>query len=66
MIEKITNFVKFDFKQWARDRATERSTLDGVVLVVASIAFLLFEPIATVVAYIALIYGVWTIVKEDW
>lgn len=66
MFDKIKDFFKFDFAAWASDRAKERSTLDGVVLVVASLAFLLFKPVATVIAYIALIYGIWTIIKEDW
>lgn len=66
MFEKIKDFFKFDFKDWALERAKERSTLDGIVLVIASLAFLLFKPVATVIAYIALIYGIWTIIKEDW
>ena len=66
MFNKVREFFKFDFRDWAADRIKERSTLDGIVLVVASLAFLLFKPIATIVAYIALIYGIWTIIKEDW
>lgn len=66
MFNKIKSWFKFDFQDWASDRLKERSTLDGAVLVVASLAFLLFKPIATVIAYIALIYGIWTIIKEDW
>jgi len=66
MFDKLKNFFTFDFQGWASDRLKERSTLDGAVLVVASLAFLLFEPIATIIAYIALIYGIWTIIKEDW
>lgn len=66
MFKKIKNFFVDDFANWVDDRIRERSTLDGVVLVIASLAFLLFKPVATVIAYIALIYGIWTIIKEDW
>lgn len=65
-MRKITDFFKFDFRDWANDRMKERSSLDGAVIVVSCLSFLLFQPISTGIAYLALIYGIWTIIKEDW
>lgn len=46
-------------------RLQERTTLDGVVLVAAGVAFLIFKPIASLVAYAAIAYGAWTIWKAE-
>ena len=52
-------------KKWINERLNERTTIDGVVLVVAGIAFLIFKPIASLVAYGAIAYGAWTIWKKE-
>lgn len=52
-------------KDWIKSRLNERSTLDGAVLVVAGVAFLIFKPIASLVAYGAIAYGAWTIWKRE-
>lgn len=52
-------------KKWIDKRLAERTTLDGVVLVAAGIAFLIFKPIAAAVAYAAIAYGAWTIWKSE-
>jgi hypothetical protein len=52
-------------KKWITDRLSERTTLDGAVLVGAGIAFLIFKPIASLVAYAAIAYGAWTIWKRE-
>jgi hypothetical protein len=44
-------------KKWITERLNERTTLDGAVLVGAGIAFLIFKPIASLVAYAAIAYG---------
>lgn len=51
--------------QWIKDRLTERTTLDGAVLVAAGVAFLVLKPIANLIAYAAIIYGAWTIWKKE-
>lgn len=66
MFDKFKSFMVEDFIGWCKDRLVERSTLDGAVIITASLAFLLVEPIATFIAYVALVYGVWTIIKEEW
>ena len=46
-------------------RIKERTTWDGVVLIAAGVVYLVFEPIATVVAYGAIGYGAWTLWKKE-
>jgi hypothetical protein len=52
-------------KKWIIQRLGERTTLDGAVLVGAGVAFLIFKPIASLVAYAAIAYGAWTIWKKE-
>jgi hypothetical protein len=52
-------------KAWIKKRLEERTTLDGAVLIGAGIAFLIFKPIASLVAYGAIAYGAWTIWKKE-
>lgn len=52
-------------KNWIIARLGERTTLDGAILVGAGIAFLIFKPIASLVAYGAIAYGAWTIWKSE-
>jgi hypothetical protein len=52
-------------KKWINARLSERTTIDGAVLIGAGIAFLIFKPIASLVAYSAIAYGAWTIYKKE-
>ena len=52
-------------KKFIMDRLSERTSLDGAVLIGAGIAFLIFKPIASIVAYGAIAYGAWTIWKRE-
>ena len=52
-------------KTWIKKRLEERTTLDGAVLVLAGIAFLIFKPIAALVAYGVIAYGAWTVYKAE-
>ena len=52
-------------KQFIIDRLGERTTLDGAVLIGAGVAFLIFKPIASLVAYAAIAYGAWTLFKKE-
>jgi hypothetical protein len=52
-------------KKFITDRLSERTSLDGAVLIGAGIAFLIFKPIASLVAYGAIAYGAWTIWKRE-
>ena len=51
--------------KWITKRLTERTTLDGAVLIAAGVVFLIFKPIASLVAYGAIAYGVWTFIKSE-
>ena len=52
-------------KKFIMERLNERTTLDGAVLIGAGVAFLIFKPIASLVAYAAIAYGAWTIWKKE-
>ena len=52
-------------KQFIINRLSERTTLDGAVLIGAGVAFLIFKPIASLVAYAAIAYGAWTLFKKE-
>jgi len=52
-------------QKWITARLKERTTLDGAILIGAGIAFLIFKPIASLVAYAAIAYGTWTIWKKE-
>lgn len=52
-------------KNWISSRLKERTTLDGAVLIGAGVAFLIFKPIASIVAYGAIAYGAWTMFKKE-
>jgi hypothetical protein len=51
--------------KWITARVKERTSLDGVVLIAAGVAFLIFKPIASLVAYAAIAYGAWTFYKSE-
>jgi hypothetical protein len=61
--------MKIDFipvvKDWISRRIAERTTWDGVILVAAGVTYLIFKPIASIVAYGAIAYGAWTIWKKE-
>lgn len=52
-------------KIWISQRLKERTSWDGVVLIAAGVVYLVFEPIASIVAYLAIGYGAWTIWKKE-
>jgi len=52
-------------KNWISKRLGERTTLDGAVLIVCGVTFLIFKPLATLVAYAAILYGVYTSVRAE-
>lgn len=52
-------------KNWIISRIKERTTWDGTVLIAAGVAFLFVKPIASLVAYGAIVYGAWTLWKKE-
>jgi hypothetical protein len=52
-------------QKWIMARIKERTSLDGAVLIGAGVAFLIFKPIASLVAYGAIAYGAYTFWKAE-
>lgn len=52
-------------KEWIEKRLQERTSHDGLVLIGAGVAFLILQPIADIVAYLAIAYGAWTFYKKE-
>lgn len=50
---------------WTKNRLKERTTWDGAILIAAGVAFLVLEPFAKLIAYGAILYGAWTIWKNE-
>jgi hypothetical protein len=48
---------------WLKNRLSERTTLDGAVLIATGIAMLLVP--VDLIAYAAIFYGAWTIWKSE-
>jgi len=52
-------------KIWIAQRLKERTSWDGIVLIAAGVIYLVFEPIASIVAYGSIGYGAWTLWKKE-
>jgi|TARA_B100001146_G_scaffold190073_1_gene174852 hypothetical protein len=51
--------------QYVKDRFAERTSWDGGVIIAVSLAIILFGGLAKVAAWVALGYGIWTLVKGE-
>ena len=52
--------------KWIKGRIGERTSWDGAMLIGVGLVGLLFQGLVTWAAYIAIAYGVWTLVKSEW
>ncbi len=52
-------------KDWVMDRVGERTSLDGLTLVVICGSVILFGGIAKLLAWLGLAWGVYTLVKSE-
>jgi hypothetical protein len=50
---------------WLVNRFKERTSLDGVAIVVVSLIALFFAPLVKIAAIVGLVYGAWTIIKRE-
>ncbi len=50
---------------WVKARLKERSSIDGAVFIAAGIAFIVIGPLAKIVAYGAVLYGLYTIIRSE-
>lgn len=61
----MNNEILIQAKEWLSKRLKERTTYDGAVMVGAGLAYLIAKPIASLIAYAAIAYGIWTIWKKE-
>lgn len=53
-------------QKWVIERAKERTSLDGIVLIGAGVAYLILgQAIASLIAYGAIAYGAYTLWKSE-
>lgn len=52
-------------KNWIVERVNERTSLDGVSLIIICGSFILFGGIAKILAWLGLAWGIYTLVKSD-
>lgn len=50
---------------WIKSRLKERSSIDGVIFIAAGVAFIVIGPLAKFVAYGAVLYGLYTIIRSE-
>ena len=47
-----------------KDRIKQRSTIDGVMILAAGVAIIIFSPSAKIIAYGAIVYGLCTMWRK--
>ena len=52
-------------KTWIQSRMKERTSWDGIVLIGGSLLIIVAAPIVKLLAWPALAYGIWTLVKSE-
>lgn len=65
IIDKIKDYYEIA-KDWITDRCSERTSLDGVVLIAFGIIAIVFQSVIVWVGLGAIAYGIYTLVKSEW
>ena len=52
-------------KDWIENRLKQRSTVDGILMVAAGAAIIVFSPLTKLIAYAAIVYGAYTIWRQS-
>jgi len=52
-------------KEWITARVAERTSWDGVSIIALSVAILVASPLVKWIAWAGLVYGLYTLVKEQ-
>ena len=52
-------------KEWILARLAERTSWDGVSIIALSVAVLVASPLVKWIAWAGLVYGIYTLVKEQ-
>ena len=50
---------------WIKARFAERSTWDGTVIIGLGVAILVLQTVLPYVAWVAIAYGAWTLLKSE-
>ena len=50
---------------WLKERITERTSVDGLILVGVGVLALIAKPIIGLVVYAAIVYGVYTFCRSE-
>ena len=64
-VEELEEIKETSMVDWIKARITERTSLDGISLILISILVLMAAPIVKLLAWPALAYGIYTIVKSE-
>jgi hypothetical protein len=51
-------------KYWIQEKIKERSSTDGVIMIAAGAAMIVFAPLTEIIAYAAIAYGAYTIYRK--
>ena len=54
-----------EYYEWVKSRVAERTSWDGAVLVVLGLLVILMNPLAKLLAWVALIWGAVTIYRAE-
>lgn len=65
IIDKIKDYYEIA-KDWITDRCSERTSLDGVILIAFGIIAIVFQSVIVWVGLGAIAYGIYTLVKSEW
>jgi len=57
--------ILLKLKDWSLDRLKERTSLDGIGLIVLCGSVILFGGVAKLLAWLGLGWGIYTLVKSD-
>lgn len=52
-------------KTWLVNRFKERTTWDGIIIILLSLGIILFKDLIALLAWGTLIYGGWTVIKAE-
>ena len=50
---------------WVKGRLSERTSLDGVMLIGVGVVILFAGQLVTIAAYAAIVYGAWTLYEKE-
>jgi hypothetical protein len=50
---------------WLKSKISERSSFDGILMVAAGAAIIVFSPLTQMIAYAAIAWGAWTIWRKE-